>query len=470
MSKQKAVISNGVNRREFLNIVAGGAAASAISFAGCNSQAAERKKTSKQPNIIFIMADDMGYADLGCYGQKHIKTPNINRLAVEGTRFTQCYTGSTVCAPSRSVLMTGQHTGHTRVRGNSGKVGGVGPQKRVPLKPEDVTVAEVVKQAGYVTGITGKWGLGEPQTTGVPNRQGFDEWLGYLNQRNAHSYYPPYLWHNEEKQILEKNANGQRKQYSHDLFTDFALNFIRRHKNRPFFLYLPYTVPHAKYEIPSTDPYTDKSWPDDAKVHAAMITRMDADVGRIMSLLKDLAIDSKTLVFFCSDNGAANRWEGIFDSSGALRGRKRDMYEGGIRTPMIVRWPGRVPAGETSDAVWYFADVLPTLAELLGVKPPDNIDGISVLPAILGKKQRTDDRFLYWEFYGNGFQQAVRWRSYKAVRTSPGKALELYDVSKDISEQHNIAAENPDIIARIEAYLKTARTDSPNWPVQVKKK
>ena len=459
-----------LNRREFLNIVAGGAAASAISFAGCNSQAAERKKTSKQPNIIFIMADDMGYADLGCYGQKHIKTPNINRLAVEGTRFTQCYTGSTVCAPSRSVLMTGQHTGHTRVRGNSGKVGGVGPQKRVPLKPKDVTVAEVVKQAGYVTGITGKWGLGEPQTTGVPNRQGFDKWLGYLNQRNAHSYYPPYLWHNEEKQILEKNTNGQRKQYSHDLFTDFALNFIRRHKNRPFFLYLPYTVPHAKYEIPSTDPYTDKSWPDDAKVHAAMITRMDADVGRIMMLLKDLAIDSKTLVFFCSDNGAANRWEGIFDSSGALRGRKRDMYEGGIRTPMIVRWPGRVPAGETSDAVWYFADVLPTLAELLGVKPPDNIDGISVLPAILGKKQRTDDRFLYWEFYENGFQQAVRWHSYKAVRTSPGKALELYDVSKDISEQHNIAAENPDIIARIEAYLKTARTDSPNWPVQVKKK
>ena len=459
-----------LNRREFLNIVAGGAAASAISFAGCNSQAAERKKTSKQPNIIFIMADDMGYADLGCYGQKHIKTPNINRLAVEGTRFTQCYTGSTVCAPSRSVLMTGQHTGHTRVRGNSGKVGGVGPQKRVPLKPKDVTVAEVVKQAGYVTGITGKWGLGEPQTTGVPNRQGFDKWLGYLNQRNAHSYYPPYLWHNEEKQILEKNANGQRKQYSHDLFTDFALNFIRRHKNRPFFLYLPYTVPHAKYEIPSTDPYTDKSWPDDAKVHAAMITRMDADVGRIMMLLKDLAIDSKTLVFFCSDNGAANRWEGIFDSSGPLRGRKRDMYEGGIRTPMIVRWPGRVPAGETSDAVWYFADVLPTLADLLGVKPPDNIDGISVLPAILGKKQRTDDRFLYWEFYENGFQQAVRWHSYKAVRTSPGKALELYDVSKDISEQHNIAAENPDIIARIEAYLKTARTDSPNWPVQVKKK
>ena len=214
MSKQKAVISNGVNRREFLNIVAGGAAASAISFAGCNSQAAERKKSSKQPNIIFIMADDMGYADLGCYGQKHIKTPNINRLAVEGTRFTQCYTGSTVCAPSRSVLMTGQHTGHTRVRANFGQVGGVGPQKRVPLKGEDITVAEVVKQAGYVTGITGKWGLGEPQTTGVPNRQGFDEWLGYLNSATLTATTRRIYGTTKKSKFLKKtqtaNANNTR--------------------------------------------------------------------------------------------------------------------------------------------------------------------------------------------------------------------------------------------------------------------
>jgi len=437
-----------------------------MSLTGCRANlAASKKVKANLPNIIFIMADDLGFGDLGCYGQKHIQTPNIDRLAVQGTRFTQCYAGSTVCAPSRSVLMTGQHTGHTRVRGNSGKVGGVGSQRRVPLKAEDITVAEVLKRAGYVTGITGKWGLGEPDTTGIPNRQGFDEWLGYLNQKNAHSYYPPYLWHNEEKLILKGNQEGRQKQYSHDLMTDFALDFIHRHKAESFFLYLPYTIPHAKYEIPSTDPYTNESWPKDAKVHAAMITLMDRDVGRIMALLKSLNLDERTMVFFCSDNGAAKRWDGIFDSSGPLRGHKRDMYEGGIRTPMLVRWPHKVPAGKVSTAVWYFADLLPTLAELVGIKPPDNIDGISVLPAILGKKQTTDDRFLYWEFFEKGFNQAVRWRNYKAVRPGQGKPLELYDLAKDLAEQHDIAARYPKVVAKIEEYLKTARTESPNWPV-----
>ena len=454
-----------MNRRQFLSLTVGSAAAAVMS--GCQGQLAGAKgPDAKRPNIIFIMADDLGYADLGCYGQKHIKTPNIDRLATKGTRFIQCYAGSTVCAPSRSVLMTGQHTGHTRVRGNSGKVGGVGPQKRVPLEPEDVTVAEVLKQAGYATGITGKWGLGEPDTTGIPNRQGFDEWFGYLNQKNAHSYYPPYLWHNEQKQILEGNKDGQKKQYSHNLVTDFALNFIRSRSGKPFFLYLPFTIPHAKYEIPSTEPYTDKPWPQNAKVHAAMITRMDRDIGRIMELLKQLNIDRRTIVFFCSDNGAAQRWEGIFDSSGLLRGRKRDMYEGGIRTPMVVRWPGIVPAARINPtAVWYFADVLPTLADLAGVKPPPGIDGISVLPTLLGKRQNTADRFLYWEFPSGGFKQAVRWRNYKAIRLAPNKPLELYDLQKDVSEKNNIADKNPDVVAKIEAWLKTARTDSPYWPV-----
>ncbi|MHC4171585.1 MAG: arylsulfatase [Planctomycetota bacterium] len=461
-----------LNRREFLGFMAGGAVAAAIPSAGCESQLAGHGKAAKRPNIIFIMADDLGYGDLGCYGQKEIKTPNIDALADEGTRFTQCYAGYTVCAPSRSVLMTGQHTGHTRVRGNTGRVGGTlvldngGPQRRVPLQPEDVTVAEVLKQAGYATGITGKWGLGEPGNTGIPNQQGFDEWFGYLNQRRAHTYYPPYLWRNERKVILEANKDGQKKQYSHDMFTDFALNFIRRHQDKRFFLYLPYTIPHAKYEIPSTEPYTDKPWPDDAKVHAAMITRLDADVGRIMSLLKDLAIDEQTLVFFCSDNGAARRWEGIFDSSGALREKKGSLYEGGIRTPMIVRWPGKVPTGKTSGAPWYFADVMPTLAELAGAKQPDNIDGISVLPALLGRKQTTDDRFLYWESPAKNLGQAVRWRNYKAVRPAQDRPLELYDLAKDPGETNDIAAQHPGVIARIEDYLKTARTDSPNWPVK----
>jgi len=465
-----------MNRRQFLNLAAGGAVVATMPFSGCDSErvAASKPKAlgMAKPNILFIMADDLGYADLGCYGQKHIKTPNIDQLAEEGTRFTQCYAGSTVCAPSRSVLVTGQHTGHTRVRGNFGKAGGVlvtgsgSPQRRIPLKPEDVTVAEVLKQAGYTTGITGKWGLGEPDTTGLPNRQGFDEWFGYLNQRAAHSYYPPFLWRNRKKQILEGNKDGQRQQYSHDLITDFALDFIRRRSDKPFFLYLPYTIPHAKYEIPSTDPYTEKPWPKDAKVHAAMITRMDRDISSIMSLLKHLKIDQKTIVFFCSDNGAARRWEGIFDSSGPLRGRKRDMYEGGLRTPMIVRWPGIVAPSQTSSAVWYFADVLPTLAELVRVEPPANIDGISILPTLFGVEQNTGNRFLYWEFHSGGFKQAVRWQNFKAVRLGLDKPLELYDLEKDLAEQNNIANRNPDVVARIERYLATARTDSPNWPIK----
>jgi len=460
------------NRREFLSLAAGSAAAM-MPIAGCESGLDGSKKKSKKPNIIFIMADDLGYGDLGCYGQKEIQTPNIDKLAAEGMRFTDCYAGSTVCAPSRSVLMTGQHTGHTRVRGNMGKVGGVlvtdngSPQKRVPLEAGDVTVAEVLKQAGYATGITGKWGLAEPDTDGLPTRQGFDEWLGYLNQRRAHTYYPPYLWRNEEKFMLEANADGKKGRYSHDIFTAFALEFVRRHKSGPFFLYLPYTIPHAKYEIPSIEPYTDKSWPAEAKVHAAMITRMDGDIGRIMRLLKELAIDEKTLVFFCSDNGAARRWDGIFDSSGVLRGHKSDLYDGGIRTPMIARWPGKVPAGKTSNAPWYFADVMPTLADIAGATSPSNIDGMSVLPTLLGKRQKTDNRFLYWEFPAGKFQQAVRWRNFKAVRPAPGKPLELYDLISDIAEKNDIAAENPDVISKIEAYLRTARTDSPNWPVQL---
>ncbi|MHC4512041.1 MAG: sulfatase-like hydrolase/transferase, partial [Planctomycetota bacterium] len=234
-------------------------------------------------------------------------------------------------------------------------------------------------------------------------------------------YYPPYLWRNEEKMVLEANKDGRRGQYSHDMFTEFALDFVRQHKAKPFFLYLPYTIPHARYEIPSTEPYTDKPWSADAKVHAAMITRLDGDIGEMTKLLKELDLDKETVVFFCSDNGAARRWDGVFDSSGPLRGHKGDLYEGGIRTPMIVRWPGRVQAGKTSDSPWYFADVMPTLAELAGAKPPANIDGISVVPTLLGKAQRTDDRFLYWEFPAGKFQQAVRWRDYKAVRPALGR-------------------------------------------------
>ena len=438
------------------------AVASLLFFSSCT-----KAPESSRPNIIFIMADDMGYGDLGSYGQTVIQTPNLDQMAKEGLQFTNCYAGSTVCAPSRSVLMTGKHTGHTTVRGNFGKYGVVGlggGAGRVPLEDEDVTVAEVLKEQGYVTGMTGKWGLGEPDTTGHPNDQGFDEWFGYLNQRKAHTYYPDFIWKNKEKVEFPENADGNKGTYTHDLFTEFALDFVKRHKDDPFFLYLPYTVPHSAYEIPDTAPYTDRAWTDDEKVHAAMITRLDRDVGSLFQLLKGLKLDENTIVFFCSDNGAAERWEGRFDSSGDLRGRKRDMYEGGIRTPMIVRWPGKVAAGTSNNTAWYFADVLPTVAELAGANVPASIDGISVLPSILGDSQDLSDRTLYWEFFESGFQQAVRQDDWKAVRLKLGEPLELYDLSKD--EEHNVAAQHPEIVANFEAYLITARSASRNWPVE----
>jgi arylsulfatase A-like enzyme len=424
-------------------------------------------ETIAKPNIIFVMADDLGYGDLGCYGQQVIKTPHIDQLATGGLRFTQCYAGSTVCAPSRSVLMTGKHTGHTTVRGNfgTGGVQGLGGGKgRVPLRKQDVTVAEVLKQAGYVTGMTGKWGLGEPNTSGQPNSQGFDEWFGYLNQRRAHTYYPTYIWRNRQRVDLDGNRDGNQTQYTHDMFANFALEFIRENQARPFFLYVPFCLPHSRYEIPSTDPYSEMPWTENEKVHAAMVTRMDSDVGRITALLEELEIDQNTLVFFCSDNGAANRWKRRFDSSGSLRGKKRDMYEGGIRTPMITHWPGHIKAGTESDLPWYFADVLPTLADLANVDPPAEIDGVSVLPTILGKQQKLDKRFLYWEYFEKGFQQAVRWGDWKTVTGKPGQKMELYDLANDIGETEDVASQHPDVVARIEAYLKTARTESKEFP------
>jgi arylsulfatase A-like enzyme len=450
------------SRRDLIKTV--GLGTLGLALPGCVSK-------SQKPNIIFIMADDLGYGDLGCYGQKEIMTPNIDSLAEQGTRFTQCYAGSPVCAPSRSALMTGQHLGQTRVRGNTGKAGGVvitdngPPQRRVPLELEDVTVAEVLKTAGYTTGMTGKWGLGEPGTPGIPTKQGFDEWFGYLNQRRAHNYYPEFLWKNENKFLLHKNKEGNQETYSHDLFTEFALDFIKQHKQAPFFLYLPYTIPHAKYHIPSTDPYSEKPWEEKEKVHAAMVTRMDRDIGKIVALLKDLDLDKNTIIFFCSDNGAAKRWEGRFDSSGLLRGQKRDLYEGGIRTPMIVHWPDHVPKGSVSDLVWYFPDVLPTLADLAGASLPENIDGTSVLPTLLGEKQDLGNRFLYWEFHEREFQQAARFNDWKALRLSKDGPIELYDLAGDLGEEENIADRHPEIVRKFEEYFRTARIESANWPV-----
>ncbi|GMU20059.1 MAG: arylsulfatase [Phycisphaerae bacterium] len=415
-----------------------------------------------RPNIVFILADDLGYGDLGCYGQQRILTPHIDRLAEQGTRFTQFYAGCTVCAPTRSVLMTGQHTGHTPVRGNGSPLIG-----RVPLRPQDLTVAELLKKAGYSTGVVGKWGLGEPDTTGVPNRKGFDFWFGYLNQAHAHTYYPDYLWRNQERYAIDENKNNQQKVWSHDLMTREALAFVERSKDRPFYLYLAYTTPHGKYEIPNDEPYSQQNWPPTARRYAAMITRMDSDIGKLMALLQKLDLDENTLVMFASDNGpeAGGGFDPeFFDSNGPLRGKKRDLYEGGIRVPMIARWPGKIKAGGVSDFSWAMWDFLPTAAELAGAPNPENIDGLSVLPTLLGEKQKGHE-FLYWEFHEGGFAQAVRMGDWKAVRKKPGR-LELYNLREDSGEQRDVAGQHPAVVARIEQYLSTARTDSPYWPIK----
>ncbi|HKX28065.1 MAG TPA: arylsulfatase [Blastocatellia bacterium] len=434
--------------------------------------------TARRPNLILIQADDLGYGELSCYGQRQFKTPNLDRLAAEGTRFTQYYAGSTVCAPSRSALMTGQHTGHTRIRGNA----------RFPLLPEDVTVAEVLKAAGYRTALIGKWGLGEAGTTGIPTRQGFDYFFGYLNQRHAHNYYPTFLWRNEERVklrniIQNEDAEGSgvsenKLDYSHDLFTEEALAFLDKQGPDPFFLYLAYTIPHANneardrgMEVPDLGEFAGRDWPEVQKAKAAMIARLDRDVGRVSERLKRLGIDRETVVFFTSDNGP-HREGGVdpefFESHGALRGIKRDLYEGGIRVPMIVRWPGRIRAGAVSRQVWSHWDFLPTAAALAGVRPQDwpaRLDGLSMLSALLGRSQPNHE-YLYWEFHEGGFAQALRMGDWKAVRPKLDSPLELYDLKRDLGERDNLAGRNPEVVKKIENYLRNARTESELWPIK----
>jgi arylsulfatase A-like enzyme len=435
-----------------------------------------RAADDRKPNIVLILADDLGYGDVGAYGQGRIATPNLDRLAAEGMRFTQCYAGSTVCAPSRCCLMTGRHTGHSRVRGNA----------LVPLRPEDVTVAEVLKSAGYATGLFGKWGLGEPGSTGYPTRQGFDEFFGYVNQVHAHNYYPDYLWKNDGRFPLPGNVEGPKKgvakeraRYAPDLITENALDFLDRHNDGPFFLEYATILPHANnergnsegngMEVPSDAPYTDRPWPQPQKNHAAMIGHLDADVGKLLDRLRALGLERDTIVLFSSDNGPHKEGgadPAFFTSAGPLRGFKRALYEGGIRVPMIVRWPGKVAAGVVNDQVWAFWDILPTLAELAGSTAPAGLDGLSMVPTLLGRPtQQPGHPFLYWEFHEKGFKQAVRNGDWKAVRLRPGGPLELFDLATDLGETRDVSAEHPDVVARIDAYLETARTDSPDFPI-----
>jgi arylsulfatase A-like enzyme len=411
-------------------------------------------ETERRPNVVFILADDLGYGDLGCFGQQKIKTPHLDRLAAEGVRFTQAYAGATVCAPSRCGLMTGKHGGHAAIRGNRELPG----EGQLPMPADTVTVAHLMKTAGYATGIIGKWGLGDPASVSTPNKMGFDYFFGYNCQRQAHEYYPEHLWRNADKVMLHGKA------YSHDLMADDALAFVRRHADRPFFLYLAFTIPHSKLQVPDLGPYADEPWPDNLKKLASMVTRLDRDVGRLTALLKELKIDERTLVVFASDNGAAYR-DAVFNHSGPLRGYKRDLYEGGIRTPAIARWPGRINPGAVSDQVWAFWDLLPTLAELTGQKPPAGIDGVSVLPALLDGK-RVEHPPLYWEFHERGFDQAARIGDWKAVRQGRAGPVELYDLKADPGEKANVAAANPEVVRKFEEYLKTARVDSELWPVR----
>lgn len=428
----------------------------ALAMSGALSAQAPRR-----PNIIWIMADDMGYGDPGCYGQPHIQTPHIDRLAAQGLRFTSAYAGAPVCAPSRSCLITGQHAGHTRVRWNhSVKTG-----ERVPLLPEDPGVARLLRGAGYSTGIVGKWGLGEPDTTGIPNRQGFDDWYGFLNQDHAVDYYTDHLWRNEKKETLAGNQGGAHGEYTTDLFTREALRFIRVNRWNPFFLYLTYTAPHADLQVPSQGLYKDKPWSEDDKNYAAMITHMDRGIGQVMELLSRLRLATQTLVIFTSDNGAGHKAGlPLFKSTGRFRGAKGEVYEGGIRVPMIARWPGRIAAGGVSDTPWAFWDLLPTAAAIAGVDPPKGTDGVNMLPVLLGKSEAPPREYFYWESHQKGFHQGIRKGNWKGVRHGMAGALELYDLAADPEEQQNLAAAKPEIVRELTALLNAARTENADYP------
>ncbi|MCL7764468.1 arylsulfatase [Polaribacter sp. Z014] len=451
-----------------------------ITLSSCAKEktAYEKVKASK-PNILFIMADDLGYGDLGCYGQDVIKTPNIDKLASQGLLFTQHYAGATVCAPSRNSLITGQHMGHTTIK-----------SMEKPLKSEDVTVAELLKSSGYTTGVIGKWGLGNVGTTGYANDQGFDYSYGYYDQIRAHNYYPDYLWENGEKYPLKNkviyvtdstnyavgigSAAVEKLEYSNDLFTEKALNFLNENRDNPFFLYLAYTIPHADnesflinehgMEVPDLGIYANEDWPEPKKAGAAMISRLDSYIGKIMKTLKEKGLDKETLVVFTSDNGPHQEggWNlNFFDSNGELQGMKRDLYEGGIRIPFIAKWPEVIKPGKT-DAVATFWDFMATACDLSGAELPNSSDGISYLPTLVGDKENQEKHdFLYWEFDTSLSRRAVRKGDYKLVTIKKKgineTSVELFNIPKDISESKNIASEYPEKVKELTTIINQFR-------------
>lgn len=458
-----------MNRRDFLAASAlGGLAAALPRWTHAQGSIPSR------PNIVLILADDLGYGDVGCYGQKQIATPNIDRLAAEGIRFTSGYAGSTVCSPSRCALMTGLHTGHCSYRGNMGGEPGI--------PDSDVTIAEVLKSAGYRTGIFGKWGLGTVGREGYPTRQGFDRFYGYLSQGQAHNYFPRHLMDNDVAARIGANvAYGDKKPsaYAPDLIQKQALNWLADQKpGEPFFLYLPSTLPHANNEMgrdtgdgmeaPDEHPYKEKQWPRPMRGFAGMVHHLDLQVGEIIAQLKKQRLDRNTLVIFSSDNGA-HREGGyepeFFSSSGPLRGIKRDLTEGGIRVPFIAWMPGTIRGGQVSDQPIAFWDLLPTFATLAGARVPEGLDGISMVNPLLGRSY-VDHPPMYWEFHERQFKQAIRDGKWKAIRTGLKGKVELYDLSSDLGEGKDVAAQHPEIVRRMEGLLVSMRTESKMFPVR----
>lgn len=420
-----------------------------------------------KPNIVYVMADELGYYELSCMGHHNFQTPNIDRMASEGIRFTQCLAGSAVCAPTRCVLMTGKHSGHTSVRVNGGGT---------PLRSGEATIASVLKNVGYATGGFGKWGCGGRGSTGVPEKHGFDTFVGYYDQVHAHSYFPPYIVRNSEEVILKGNKGGSSGEtYSHYVIVDEAMKFITANKDRPFFCYMPITPPHGMFNIPDEDLawqlFKDKPWPEDAKRYAAMVNMVDRQLGDVFALLKKLQLEDNTLVVFCGDNGGMDYFKSperprgfhgpnVNPATGQeFRGQKGQLYEGGLRIPMIARWPGRIAPGQVSDLLCYFPDIMPTVAELAGAKTPDDIDGISIVPELFGVdaagRKQSQHEYLYWEI---GRQTAVRMNHWKAVRPKPDAPWELYDLAKDLSETTDVAAQHPDVLAQMERYAAEAHS------------
>jgi len=444
-----------------------------------------------RPNVILIVADDLGWAELGCYGQQKIKTPNIDRMAQEGKRFTDFYAGAPVCAPSRSVLLTGQHMGHTYIRDNH-EIGGWGDddgEGQLPLPAGTATLGSLMQDAGYETACVGKWGLGGPDTEGEPNKQGFDHYFGYLCQRQAHNFYPTHMWRDGERVDYEGNVfkNLTGKHYSHDLMTEDALGWVGDNSEKPFFLLLTYAIPHLALQVPedSMEPYYGL-WDDppyDGKkgylphptpraAYAGMVSRMDRDVGSLMDLLAELDIDDNTIIMFTSDNGATYDIGGanseFFNSGGGLRGSKGSVFEGGLRVPLVVRWPDRIEAGSVSHMPSAFWDFMPTILDAAGAPPSPTTDGISLMPELLGSGEQVTHEYLYWEFPAYGSQQAIRMGKWKAVRRQLKKTdgpIQLYDLEADIGETNDVAADHPEVVAKLSELMAAAHVPSTEFPL-----